>query len=68
MENKESQNQPAETETEREGAEIAEELEQESKEFDKLQEELLEAKDKYIRLLRRVREFPPPHGQGELRD
>lgn len=57
VENKESQNQPAETETEREGAEIAEELEKESKEFDKLQDELLEAKDKHIRLLAEFENF-----------
>lgn len=57
VENKESQNQSAETETEREGAEIAEELEKESKEFDKIQDELMEAKDKHIRLLAEFENF-----------
>jgi molecular chaperone GrpE len=55
VENQESQNQAAETE--REGAEIADELEKESKEYDKLQEELQDAKDKHLRLLAEFENF-----------
>lgn len=55
VENQESQNQPSQTE--REGAQIAEELEKESKEYDKLQDELQDAKDKHLRLLAEFENF-----------
>jgi molecular chaperone GrpE len=56
VENQESQNQT--TETEQNGAaEIAEGLEKESKEYDKLQDELQDAKDKHLRLLAEFENF-----------
>jgi len=49
VENQDQQNQS--TEAGREAAEIAEGMEKESKEYDKLQDEVQEAKDKHLRLL-----------------
>jgi molecular chaperone GrpE len=61
VENKEQQNPSAETEREgaedREGAEIAEALEKEAQEFDKIQDELQDAKDKHLRLLAEFENF-----------
>ena len=61
VENQESQNQASETDRDgaedRLGAEIAEELEKESKEYDKLQDELQDAKDKHLRLLAEFENF-----------
>jgi molecular chaperone GrpE len=57
VENQDSQNQPADPAIEGEGAQIAEELEKESKEYDKLQDELQDAKDKHLRLLAEFENF-----------
>ena len=55
VENQESQNQAPDSDLE--GAQIAEDLEKESKEYDKLQDELQDAKDKHLRLLAEFENF-----------
>jgi molecular chaperone GrpE len=55
VENQESQNQAPDSDLE--GARIAEDLEKESKEYDKLQDELQDAKDKHLRLLAEFENF-----------
>ncbi len=59
VENQDQQNQSSESaaETEREGAEISEGLEKESREYDKLQDEVQDAKDKHLRLLAEFENF-----------
>jgi molecular chaperone GrpE len=59
VENQESQSQSTETERNAaaEAAEIAEGMEKESKEYDKLQDEVQEAKDKHLRLLAEFENF-----------
>ena len=58
VENQDQQNQSTETERNAaEAAEIAEGLEKESKEYDKLQDEVQDAKDKHLRLLAEFENF-----------